>query len=54
MHIPDGYLAPAFSIGMGVVTAPSWVIAARRVRKNLNQRTVPLLAIFAAMCFTNP
>ena len=52
MHIPDGYLAPAFSLGMGVVTVPSWVIAARRVRKHLNQRTVPLLAIFAALCFT--
>ncbi|MBV9577143.1 MAG: cobalt transporter CbiM [Chloroflexi bacterium] len=52
MHIPDGYLAPAFSLGMGVVTVPSWAIAARRVRKQLNQRTVPLLAIFAAMCFT--
>jgi cobalt/nickel transport system permease protein len=52
MHIPDGYLAPAFSVGMGVVTAPSWVIATRRVRSVLNQRTVPLLAIFAALCFT--
>jgi cobalt/nickel transport system permease protein len=52
MHIPDGYLAPAFSVGMGVVTAPSWVLATRRVRRVLNQRTVPLLAIFAALCFT--
>jgi cobalt/nickel transport system permease protein len=52
MHIPDGYLAPAFSVGMGVVTAPSWVVATRRVRNVLNQRTVPLLAIFAALCFT--
>lgn len=52
MHIPDGYLAPAFSLGMGVVTVPSWVIATRRVSKALNQRTVPLLAIFAALCFT--
>lgn len=52
MHIPDGYLAPAFSAGMGVLTAPSWVVATRRVRKVLNQRTVPLLAIFAALCFT--
>jgi cobalt/nickel transport system permease protein len=37
---------------MGAVTAPSWVIATRRVRTVLNQRTVPLLAIFAALCFT--
>jgi cobalt/nickel transport system permease protein len=52
MHIPDGYLAPAFSLGMGVVTVPSWVVATRRVSNMLNQRTVPLLAIFAALCFT--
>jgi cobalt/nickel transport system permease protein len=52
VHIPDGYLAPAFSVGMGVLTAPAWVIATRRVRNVLNQRTVPLLAIFAALCFT--
>jgi cobalt/nickel transport system permease protein len=52
VHIPDGYLAPAFSVGMGVVTVPSWVVATRRVSKQLNQRTVPLLAIFAALCFT--
>jgi cobalt/nickel transport system permease protein len=37
---------------MGVVTAPSWVIATRRVRNVLSQRTVPLLAIFAAFSFT--
>src|SRR3954451_7635156 len=52
MHVPDGYLAPAFSIGMGVLTAPSWVIASRRVRNVLSQKTVPLLAIFAAFTFT--
>ncbi len=52
MHIPDGYLAPAFSLGMGVVTVPAWVVASRRVSKALNQRSVPLLAIFAALCFT--
>jgi cobalt/nickel transport system permease protein len=52
MHIPDGYLAPVFSLGMGVMTAPAWVIATRRVRKTLSHRTVPLLAIFAAFTFT--
>src|SRR3954451_8137660 len=52
MHVPDGYLAPAFSIGMGVLTAPAWYLASRRVRTVLSQRTVPLLAIFAAFTFT--
>src|SRR3954447_16460472 len=52
MHVPDGYLAPAFSMGMGLLTVPSWIVASRRVSKMLSQRTVPLLAIFSAFTFT--
>ena len=52
MHIPDGYLSPVVSVGAAVITVPSWAIAVRRVQKVLNQRTVPLLAIFAAFAFT--
>ncbi|GHO94231.1 cobalt transporter CbiM [Reticulibacter mediterranei] len=52
MHIPDGYLSPVFSLGTGLATVPAWAIAVRRVRKVLNHRTVPLLAIFAAFSFT--
>jgi cobalt/nickel transport system permease protein len=37
---------------MGVLTVPSWVVATHRVQKQLSQRTVPLLAIFSAFCFT--
>lgn len=52
MHIPDGYLAPAVSIGLAVVTTPTWAVATQKVKKVLNNRTVPLLAIFAALSFT--
>ncbi len=52
MHIPDGYLSPVFSIGMGVATVPAWARAVRKVREVLTTRTVPLLAIFAAFNFT--
>jgi cobalt/nickel transport system permease protein len=52
MHIPDGYLSPIISVGMGVVTVPTWTVATRRVQGVLTNRTVPLLAIFAAMSFT--
>ncbi len=52
MHIPDGYLSPVFSLGMGVVTVPSWIVATRKIQKVLNNRTVPLLAIFSAFSFT--
>ena len=52
MHIPDGYLSPIISIGMGVATVPTWTVATRRVQTVLTNRTIPLLAIFAAMSFT--
>ena len=52
MHIPDGYLAPAVSLALAVPTIPVWAIATQRVKKVLNNRTVPLLAIFSALSFT--
>ncbi len=52
MHIPDGYLSPIISVGLGVVTIPVWAVATQRVKKVLNNRTIPLLAIFAALSFT--
>lgn len=52
MHIPDGYLSPLFSLASGVVTVPAWAISVRKVQSVLNNRTVPLLAIFAAFSFT--
>ena len=52
MHIPDGYLSPIVSIGLGGATVPAWAIATQRVKRVLNNRTVPLLAIFAALSFT--
>lgn len=52
MHIPDGYLSPIVSIGLGVVTVPGWAVATRRVQAVLTSRTIPLLAVFSAMSFT--
>ncbi len=52
MHIPDGYLSPIISVGVGVATLPTWAIATQRVKTVLNNRTIPLLAIFAALSFT--
>src|SRR6476469_5271957 len=52
MHIPDGYLSPLMSLGAAAVTVPTWGIAVRRVQTILNNRTVPLLAIFSAFAFT--
>jgi cobalt/nickel transport system permease protein len=52
VHIPDGYLAPAVSLALALPTVPAWAIATRKVRAVLDNRTVPLLAIFSAFSFT--
>jgi len=52
VHIPDGYLSPVFSLAMGFLTIPTWAVAAQRVKAILNDRTIPLLAIFSALSFT--
>ena len=51
MHIPDGYLSPVTDGVMLAAAAPFWYVALKKVRKTLNQRTVPVLAIFAAFSF---
>ncbi len=52
MHIPDGYLSPLISLGAAVVTLPTWGLATQRVKSVLDNRTIPLLAIFSALSFT--
>ena len=51
MHIPDGYLSPATCGTMYVVSVPFWYLAVQRIRKVFTQRTVPVLALFAAFAF---
>jgi cobalt/nickel transport system permease protein len=51
MHIPDGYLGPV-TCAVGYVTMiPLWAIASNKVKKNLQTKQVPLLAIGAAFSF---
>lgn len=52
MHIPDGYISPIMTLGSGIITVPVWYIATRKVKAILSNRTIPLLAIFAALSFT--
>lgn len=51
MHIPDGYLSPATAGTMYAVAVPFWYLAVNRVRRVLTNRTVPVLALFAAFSF---
>jgi cobalt/nickel transport system permease protein len=52
VHLPDGYLSPVVAIGMAAATVPALGVATQKVKTVLNNRTVPLLAIFAALSFT--
>jgi cobalt/nickel transport system permease protein len=52
MHIPDGYLSPIISLGAGIMTIPVWGLATQRVKAVLDNRTIPLLAVFSALTFT--
>ena len=51
MHIPDGYLGPQTYLVLWLVMIPIWVIAARRVKRTLKTRQIPLLALGAAFSF---
>lgn len=51
MHIPDGYLGPATCAAGFAVMAPIWAVSSHRVKKTLEARQVPLLAIGAAFSF---
>lgn len=51
MHIPDGYLGPATCAAGFATMAPLWAIASARVKKTLQAKQVPLLAIGAAFSF---
>ncbi|OIR06172.1 fused nickel transport protein NikMN [mine drainage metagenome] len=51
MHIPDGYLSPATCAVATVAALPVWAVALRRVKRQLQSRLVPLLAVVSAFCF---
>jgi cobalt/nickel transport system permease protein len=51
VHIPDGYLSPQTYLALDAVMVPIWVIAARKVKRTLKARQIPLLALGAAFSF---
>jgi cobalt/nickel transport system permease protein len=51
MHIPDGYLGPITCVAGFVAMAPIWALASSNVKKTLQAKQVPLLAIGAAFSF---
>jgi len=51
MHIPDGYLSPQTYVPLTAVVVPFWVVAVRKMRKTLQTRQIPLLALAGAFSF---
>ena len=51
MHIPDGYLGPITCVAGYAAMVPIWAIASNKVKKTLQAKQVPLLAIGAAFSF---
>ncbi len=51
MHIPDGYLSPQTYLPLYGITIPILAVAARKVKRTLRSRHVPLLALGAAFSF---
>jgi cobalt/nickel transport system permease protein len=51
MHIPDGYLSPATSLVMFLLVLPFWVRGVQKLRRTVNSRNVPLIALVAAFSF---
>jgi cobalt/nickel transport system permease protein len=51
MHIPDGYLSPSTCALLYGAAMPFWYVALARLKRVLNTRRVPLLAVASAFCF---
>jgi cobalt/nickel transport system permease protein len=51
MHIPDGYLSPQTCVVGYAIAIPFWSLASRRVKDKVKSRSVPTLAVLAAVCF---
>ncbi len=51
MHIPDGFLSPGVAAVCWVLSAALLWVAARRTRRTLGERQVPLMGVMAAFIF---
>ncbi len=51
MHIPDGYLSPLTAIILYALVIPFWYRGLQALRKQVNARSVPMIALLAAFSF---
>jgi len=51
MHIADGYLSPATCMVSYAIVLPLWAVAFKKLKENLNEETMPLIASLSALSF---
>ncbi|MCX8182416.1 MAG: energy-coupling factor ABC transporter permease [Candidatus Methanomethyliaceae archaeon] len=51
MHIPDGFLSPSVILTTYILVLIFWAISFRKVRRELDERMVPLMALLTALFF---
>jgi cobalt/nickel transport system permease protein len=51
VHIPDGFISPKMYVPAYVTAAALWTHGIHRVRANLREETIPLLAVMTAFAF---
>ncbi len=51
LHIPDGFLSPSVSLFCWVITLGLIAVSLKKVQKNYQERTVPLMGVCAAFIF---
>jgi len=51
VHIPDGFISPKVYLPLYVVAAGAWVWGLRRLRRTLDEKALPWLAVMSALSF---
>ncbi len=51
MHIPDGYISPTSVVLTYAVALPLWIYGLKKLKKTLNEETLPLIGALSAMSF---
>jgi cobalt/nickel transport system permease protein len=51
MHIPDGFIAPVMYAPAYGVAGALWAYCLRRLKREVDEQTVPILAAVTALCF---
>jgi cobalt/nickel transport system permease protein len=51
MHIPDGLIAPPVFIAAAAVAVPAWAVGVRAVARDLDERSIPRMAVITALAF---